>query len=104
MARLQSSNEIDNLVRRYGAHDSQPKGNPLELLDILRQTLCLDRGLIHGVQMRAHHLAQLSEMRQVSLAVKMWPTEFTFELLDRTRERRLRHVALFRRAREVQFL
>ena len=55
-------------------------------------------------KMRAHHLAQLSEMRQVSLAVKKWPTEFTFELLDRTRERRLRHVALFRRAREVQFL
>src|SRR5262249_49218015 len=30
--------------------------------------------------------------------------KLAFELLDRTRERRLRHVALFRRAREVQFL
>src|SRR6516225_473517 len=104
MARLQSSNEIDDLVRRYGAHDSQLEGHFLELLDILGQTLCLEGGLVHGIQMRAHHLAQLGEMRQVPLAVKKWPTKLAFELLYRTRERRLRHVALFRCAREVQFL
>ena len=104
MACLQSSNEIDDFIRRYGAHDSQLKGHSLELLDILGQTLCLGGGLVHGFEMRAHHLAQLSEMRQVPLAVKKWPTKLAFELLDRTRERRLRYVALFRRAREVQFL
>src|SRR6516165_6852293 len=104
MARLQSSNEIDDFIRRYGAHDSQLKGHSLELLDILGQTLCLDCSLVYGFQMRAHHLTQLGEMRQVPLAVKKWPTKLTFELLDRTRERRLRHVALFSRSREVQFL
>src|SRR5215470_9757907 len=104
MAHLQSSNEIDDLIRRYGAHDSQLEGHSLEQLDILGQTLCLDSSLVHGFQMRAHHLAQLGEMRQVPLAVKKWPTKLAFELPYRTRERRLRHVALFRRAREVQFL
>src|SRR5215831_15433300 len=104
MAHLQSSNEIDDLIRRYSAHDSQLKGHSLELLDILGQSLCLNSSLVHGFQMRAHHLAQLGEMRQVPLAVEKWPTKLAFELLYRTRERRLRHAALFRRAREVQFL
>src|SRR5215469_1236078 len=104
MVPLQSSNEIDNLIRRYGAHDSQLQGHSLELRDILGQTLCLYGRFVHGFQMRTHHLAQLSEMRQVSLAVKEWPTKLPFELQDRARERRLRHVALFRRAREVQLL
>jgi len=103
MARLQSGNEIHDLIRRYGAHDSQLKGHPFELLDILGQTLCLDGGIVHVFQMRAHHLAQLREMRQVPLAVKKRPTKLAFKLLDRARQRRLRHVALFGRAREVQF-
>src|SRR5215469_2736544 len=85
MVPLQSSNEIDNLIRRYGAHDSQLQGHSLELRDILGQTLCLYGRFVHGFQMRTHHLAQLSEMRQVSLAVKEWPTKLPFELQDRAR-------------------
>src|SRR5262249_15646848 len=90
----------DHLLRKQ-RHDM---GAVVEWLDILGQTLCLNSSLVHGFQMRAHHLAQLGEMRQVPLAVKKWATKLAFELLYRTRERRLRHAALFRRAREVQFL
>ena len=46
VAHLESRNKIDNLVRRYRAHDSKLERHLLELTEILRQALCLDRGLV----------------------------------------------------------
>jgi hypothetical protein len=43
-------------------------------------------------------------MREMALTVKKGAAELPLELLNRTRERRLRNVAFFSRAREVQFL
>src|SRR6516165_204558 len=104
MPHLQSRNKIDNLIRRYRAHDSKLEGHSLQLAEILREALCLDGRLVDSFQVRANHLPEVGEMREVAFAVKKRTTQFSLQLLNRTRERGLRNVALFSRAREIQFL
>src|SRR5262249_16172531 len=43
-------------------------------------------------------------MREMAFAVKKRAAQLSLQLLNRTRERGLRNVALFSRAREIQFL
>jgi hypothetical protein len=70
----------------------------------LRQPLCLDGRLEDSFQVGPNHLAEIGEMREMAFTVKERPTKLSLELLNRAGERRLRNVALFGRAREVQFL
>ena len=49
-------------------------------------------------------MAEIGKVREVAFPVKEWATELPFQLLDRPRERRLRDVAAFSGAREVQLL
>src|SRR5271165_6612350 len=102
--RLESRNQIDNLVRRYRAHDSKLEGHSLERTEILRQPLCRDGGLVDGLQMRSNHFTEIGEMREMAFTVKKRAAKLSFQLLNRARERGLRDVALLRRAGEVQFL
>jgi hypothetical protein len=49
-----------------------------------------------------HALAKLGQLRGWPFAPEQIAAEFGFELLDRPRQRRLRHVALVCGAREIQ--
>src|SRR6516162_480773 len=104
MPHLESRNKVDNLIRRYRAHDSKLEGHSLQLAEILREALCLDGRLVDSFQVRANHLAEVGEMREMAFAVKKRAAQLSLQLLNRTRERGLRNVALFSRAREIQFL
>src|SRR6516165_3485345 len=104
MPHLQSRNEIDNLIRRYRAHDSKLERHSLQLAEILREAFCLDGRLVDGFQVRANHLAEVGEVREIALPVKKRTAEFSLQLLNRARERGLRNVALFSRARKIQVL
>src|SRR6266511_4649529 len=104
MPHLECGNKIDDLIRRYCAHDPKLEGHSLLLAYILRQALCLDSRLVDSFQVRADHLAELSQMREMAFSVKERSAKLSFQLLNCTRERGLRDVALFGCAREVQFL
>src|SRR5690349_18675534 len=104
MTRLETCDELDNLVRRYRAHDSKLERYSLQLTEILRQPLCLDGRLIDSFEVGSNHFAEVGEMREMAFTVKERTAEFSLELLNRTRQRRLRNIAFFSGAREVQFL
>src|SRR5262249_30279277 len=54
------------------------------------------------LEQRMHPFAERREHGARPLAAEQIAAELAFEQLDSARQRRLRHVALFRRAREVQ--
>ncbi|MGY4435470.1 hypothetical protein ACVWWO_007947 [Bradyrhizobium sp. F1.13.1] len=56
------------------------------------------------LQQRMHALAELGQLRRRPFAAKQIAAEFGLELLDRARQRRLRHVAVLGGTREVQEL
>src|SRR5262245_15993868 len=70
----------------------------------MRDAFCLDRRLVDTFKVRTHHLDEVGKVREMAIAVKKRTTQFSLQLLNRTRERGLRNVALFSRAREIQFL
>src|ERR1051326_7576293 len=55
-------------------------------------------------QVGQHDPSELGELGQAALAIKQRPTELFLQALDRARERRLRYVAGFGRAGEVERL
>ncbi len=60
------------------------------------------RRLITLLEQRVHALAELGQLRGRPLAPEQVAAEFSLELLDRARQRRLGDVALVGGAREVQ--
>src|SRR5437016_1849148 len=104
MPGLERGNEVDNFVGRYRAHDAELEGHPLELAQILGQFFCLISGSVDKLEVRANHLTEIGEMREMALAMEKRPAELALQLLDGARERGLRDVGLLRGAREVQFL
>src|SRR6516225_2925330 len=104
MARLETCNKVDHLVRRNRAHDSKLEGYSFQLTKILRQPFCLDGSLVDSFEVGSNHLTEVGEMCEMAFTVKEGTAEFSLELLNGPGEGRLRNVALFSRAREVQFL
>src|SRR5262245_21289716 len=79
----------------------------LERTDLAVVDHCSERASALGavvalLQQRKHPLAKRREHCSWPLAPEKVATQFAFQELDRTRQRRLRHVALFRRAREIK--
>jgi hypothetical protein len=60
--------------------------------------------LVDGFQMGSNHFTEVSKMREMAFTVKKRTAKLSLQLLNRTRQRGLRNVALFSRAREIQFL
>src|SRR5271154_6075242 len=54
--------------------------------------------------MRTDHVSKICEACRFALAAKKRPTKLLFEKLDGARQRRLGHIALLARAREIEFL
>jgi hypothetical protein len=51
-----------------------------------------------------HHTAELGQMRSAALPMKQSAAQLLLKQLDCARQRRLRYVAFFRCAREIEFL
>ena len=88
--------------RADSAHDAETDLRFLQAEKPLgRRFGCIGIG-IELAQMRLDQPAKIGQMRQFALAPQQQSAELLFELLDGARQRRLRDVALFGRAREVQ--
>ena len=59
-------------------------------------------GVVALLQQRQHPLAELGQLRGRAFAAEQIAAQFGLKLLDRPRQRRLGHVAIVGRAREVQ--
>jgi hypothetical protein len=90
------------LRRPHAFGDAQVQRRDLRLADALGRRLGRLRRIQRPLQMRQHLPAEIGEVRARPLAPEQQAAKLVLQLLDRAGERRLRHVALVRRAREVQ--
>ena len=104
MLGFQRRNEIDNLVRRNRAHDSELERNPLHFGQILRHPLRIRGRVVNHFQMRPNYLPQFGKVGIFPLAAKQVAAELGFQRLDCARKRGLRYVAPPGSAREIQLL
>ena len=102
MAGPNIGDKINDLVGRDCAHDAELERHLLR--EVLRQVLDQHRVMINRLKMRPDHLAELREVCWFAVAVKKRSAELLLEKLDCARQGRLRHIALFASAREIQFL
>src|SRR5215208_1334967 len=103
MPRLQSADEIEQFIRLYGAHNSELQRCLFELAEVESLALRL-RGLrVDLLEVGLYRSAEFGQMGVGPLPVEERASELLLEQLDRTCERRLRHVAALGRPREVEF-
>src|SRR4029077_13934882 len=92
--------EVDDLVWRDRAHDSQFERPPCR--ERLREVLRQRRVIVDGLKVWADQSAKIGEVRRFALAAKKQPSKLLFEKLDRARQGGLRHIALLAGAGEIQ--
>ena len=85
-----------------GSRDGERQRRDFALLDLGGDLFGGDRAIIALLEQRLHAVAEIGQMTVAAFAPDQLTAEFILELLDRAGERGLRHVALLRRAREVQ--
>ncbi len=93
--------ERDQQRQVDGMGERDPQRTDLAALERGRQRSRTGRGVITLLEQRMHTLTELGELGR-PLAAEQVAAHLGFELLDRPRQRRLRHVAFIGRAREVE--
>src|SRR3954464_5106686 len=88
VAALNRADEVDELVRRDGAHDPELEHCLFEVDEVERLALGLARLLVDLLQIRLHHPPELGQVRVRPLAVEQRSAELALEKLDRPRQRR----------------
>jgi hypothetical protein len=104
MACANLTDEIDELVRRNGAHNAQLERRSFKLHIVLGETLHRLGILKNLGKVRMDHAAQLSQMRIAAFSMEKQTAEFLLEANDGTRQSGLRHVAFVGGLGEIQFL
>src|SRR5262249_697164 len=70
VAGFDSSNEVDDLVGRNGAHDAELERRLLQPLVVVRQLLGRLGFLVHLTQVRLEHASKFGDMRIAPLAME----------------------------------
>ena len=104
MALKNRFDEIDQIIGRDRAHQAEFKRRLVQVHEVGGAALGVLGFGVNLLQIGLHHAPQLGQMRLRALSMEKRPAQFKLKHLDGARNRRLRYVAPFRRAREIQFL
>ena len=104
MTRAHRRDQVEQMARRDGAHQTEAERGSLQPDEILRLTLGALHVAVGLIEERLDLLTQLGEVRVGTFAVEQGAAQLRFERLDGARERGLRNFAALGRAREVQLL
>ncbi len=96
--------EAHEAERADRAHHAEIERRIIEAQEFLRLSLGTLRFAEDLFEMRLHQPAEIGEVRQIALPPQEKTAQLLLELLDRTRQGGLRHVAFLGGAREVERL
>lgn len=89
---------------RHGGRKSKPQWRNFPAPELARRRSHRLSGGEGALEHRQHLLPQVGQLREVAFPQQQWASQFVLQLLDRLGQRRLGHVALLRRAGEVEGL
>jgi hypothetical protein len=99
---VEGAEQVDQLRRADGAHEAHRQPRLTQLDEALGPALGLLHSAMGLVEIGPHHAAELGQVGVAALAVHQRPAQLVLEAANRPGQRRLDHVALLGRAREIQ--
>src|SRR6266852_2563689 len=104
MPLLDRADQVDDLIRRDGAHDAELEHGVAQMGEVLGAALGFQRFPVDLLEMRPDHAAELGQMRVGPLAMEERPAQLFLERFYGAGQRRLGDVAMLGRPGEIELV